>query len=196
MGYTKAKKSGMGTLGRIIWIFVLILICTCAFGQLGLQNGKYPIKNFAPADYGAGIQNIDFAQNRDLTLFVANNLGVLAFNGNQWQTHALNTGKKQRSLAFDESKSRLYIGSQGDFGFFEHNWRYVSLLEKIPPDLRDFDEVWDVFIFDSQVFFCTFQGIYRYDGENVSVIRRPGGFNRSFLAGNKLFTQSPTGELF
>lgn len=186
----------MGALRRVIWISAFILICTGAFGQSGLQNGKYPIKNFAPAEYGAGIQNIDFAQNRDLTLFVANNLGVLAFNGNQWQTHALNTGKKQRSLAFDESKSRLYIGSQGDFGFFEHNWRYVSLLEKIPPDLRDFDEVWDAFIFDSQVFFCTFQGIYRYDGENVSVIRRPDGFNRSFLAGNKLFTQSPTGELF
>ncbi len=196
MGYTEAKNSGLGAQGGVVLISSLILICTFAFGQLGLQNGKYPIKNFAPADYGAGIQNIDFAQNRDLTLFVANNLGVLAFNGNQWQTHALNTGKKQRSLAFDESKSRLYIGSQGDFGFFEHIWRYVSLLEKIPPDLRDFDEVWDVFIFDSQVFFCTFQGIYRYDGENVSVIRRPGGFNRSFLAGNKLFTQSPTGELF
>jgi hypothetical protein len=40
-------------------------------------NGKYPIKNFTPADYKAGIQNIDFAQNRAMNLFVANNLGVL-----------------------------------------------------------------------------------------------------------------------
>ncbi len=158
--------------------------------------GKYSIKNFAPADYGAGIQNIDFAQNRDLTLFVANNLGILSFNGNQWQTHALNTGKKQRSLAFDESANRLYVGSQGDFGFFERDWHYISLLDKIPLALRDFDEVWDVFIFNSEVFFCTFQGIYRYDGDQVSVIRREGGFNRSFLAGSKLFTQSPSGELF
>jgi hypothetical protein len=51
-------------------------------------SGKYPIKNFAPADYGAGIQNIDFAQNRDLSLFVANNLGVLSFNGSAWGKHA------------------------------------------------------------------------------------------------------------
>jgi len=180
-------------------IVVRNLLLTLAWLPLSLVQatpGKYPIKNFAPAEYGAGIQNIDFAQNRDLTLFVANNLGVLSFNGNQWQTHALNTGKKQRSLAFDEVTNRLYVGSQGDFGFFEGDWHYVSLLDKIPLALRDFDEVWDVFIFNSHVFFCTFQGIYRYDGDQVSVIRHPGGFNRSFLAGSKLFTQSPSGALF
>jgi ligand-binding sensor domain-containing protein/DNA-binding CsgD family transcriptional regulator len=163
----------------------------------GLANsGKYPIKNFAPSDYGAGIQNIDFAQNRDLSLFVANNLGVLSFNGTTWGKHALNTGKKQRSLAFDVHSNRLYVGSQGDFGFFEDDWRYKSLLNKIPAHFQDFDEVWNVLLFESRVYFCTFQGIYVYDGDSVSVIRRPGGFNRSFLAGNRLFTQSPTGDLY
>ncbi len=176
------------------WLFLLFWLAAASSSRA--ITGKYPIKNFAPAEYGAGIQNIDFAQNRDLNLFVANNLGVLSFNGNQWQTHALNTGKKQRSLAFDEHSNRLYVGSQGDFGFFESNWRYVSLLDKIPQDLRDFDEVWDVFIFDSSVFFCTFQGIYIYNGDSVSIITSPVGFNRSFLAGNQLFTQSPSGELF
>ena len=159
-------------------------------------SGKYPIKNFAPGDYGAGIQNIDFAQNRDLSLFVANNLGILSFNGITWEKHAFNTGKKQRSLAFDEISNRLYVGSQGEFGFFEGNWNYISLLNKVPLNYRDFDEVWDVHLFDSKVYFCTFQGIYVYDGDSISVIRRPGGFNRSFLAGNRLFTQSPTGVLF
>jgi DNA-binding CsgD family transcriptional regulator len=196
IGYTKdIQKLFMGYFCRILksWIFLSFWLATSS--SLAI-TGKYPIKNFAPAEYGAGIQNIDFAQNRDLNLFVANNLGVLSFNGNQWQTHALNTGKKQRSLAFDENSDRLYVGSQGDFGFFEGNWHYVSLLDKIPQDLRDFDEVWDVFIFDSKVFFCTFRGIYSYNGDSVSIITSPAGFNRSFLAGNKLFTQSPSGELF
>jgi len=180
-------------IGKKYWISLYICFFTSA---LLANSGKYPIKNFSPADYGAGIQNIDFAQNRDLTLFVANNLGILSFNGNQWATYALNTGKKQRSLVFDEQSNRLYVGSQGDFGFFEDNWRYVSLIDKIPPELKDFDEVWDVFLFGSRVYFCTFQGIYVYDGDSVFVISRPGGLNRSFSAGNRLFTQSPTGELF
>ncbi len=119
--------------GFLFLDFLLIVFSSQAF------TGKYPIKNFSPTDYGAGIQNIDFAQNRDLTLFVANNLGVLSFNGNQWTTYARNTGKKQRSLAFDENSNRLYVGSQGDFGYFEDDWSYISLLDKIPQDSQDFD---------------------------------------------------------
>lgn len=159
------------------------------------QTGKYPIKNFAPEDYGAGIQNIDFAQNRDLTVFVANNLGVLSFNGVNWGKYALQTGKKQRSLAFSETENRLYVGSQGEFGYFEGNWNYTSLLNKIPTEHKDFDEVWDVHLYDSKVYFCTFQGIFEFDGNTVKVIKSPKGFNRTFLAGNRLFTQLQTGEL-
>ena len=177
---------------RLLYLLPWLLVVA----DSNANSGNYPIKNFAPADYGAGIQNIDFAQNRDLTLFVANNLGVLAYNGTTWEKHALNTGKKQRSLAFDKNSNRLYVGSQGEFGFFEDNWRYVSLLDKIPKQFLDFDEVWTVLLLESNVYFCTFQGIYIYDGNSVSVIRRPGGLNRSFLAGNRLFTQSPTGVLF
>ena len=157
--------------------------------------GKYPIQNFTPKDYKAGIQNIDFAQNRDMTLFVANNLGVLSCNGKDWEVHAFKTGKKERSLAFDENTDRLYIGSQGEFGYFDGGWNYVSLLDKIPESSRDFDEVWEVFLFNSKVFFCTFQGIYVYDGHSISVIEHQEGLNWSFHANGKLFTQSMQGKL-
>ena len=136
-------------------IITLLFFVTQAYSS----NGKYPIQNFSPADYEAGNQNIDFAQNRDMDLFVANNLAVLSYNGNRWERHAFRTGKKNRSLAFDENTNRLYIGLQGDIGFFEEDWRYVSLIDQIPSDSRDFDEVWDVFVIDTKVYFCTFQGI-------------------------------------
>jgi len=178
------------TISTINFFYLLISLPSLA------AIGKYPIKNFTPDEYKAGIQNIDFAQNRDMDLFVANNLGVLSFNGNEWNAHAYNTGKKQRSLAFDEHTNRLYIGSQGDFGYFEYNWKYVSLIHKIPANAPDFDEVWDVFIDERNVYFCTFQGIYVYDGESISVIKTKGGFNRSFHSSNRLFTQSPDGKLF
>ena len=173
----------------------LVTYLLMAFPSQAL-TGKYPIKNFTPAEYKAGIQNIDFAQNRDMNLFVANNLGVLSFNGNEWETHAYNTGKKQRSLAFDENSDRLYVGSQGDFGYFEKNWNYVSLIDKIPAQSQDFDEVWDVFIYDSKIYFCTFQALYVYDGQSVFTLQHPGGFNRSFFTGKKLFTQTSIGQLF
>lgn len=173
----------------------LLLILAVKY-QTQAFKGKYPIQNFTTAEYKAGIQNIDFAQNRDMTLFVANNLGVLAFNGNEWEVKAFKTGKKQRSLAFHESSNRLYVGSQGDFGYFKDDWEYVSLLEKIPETARNFDEVWDVFIFNAKVYFCTFQAIYVFDGERISVIGHEAGLGRSFHVDGKLFTQSGEGELF
>lgn len=176
---------------RISFLLFLHLLSFPGFAFIG----KYPIQNFTTTDYKAGIQNIDFAQNRDMTIFIANNLGVLSFNGHDWKTHAFKTGKKKRSLVFDDNANRLYVGSQGEFGFFEQDWNYVSLVTNIPDSSQDFDEVWDVFLLNSYVYFCTFQRIYVYDGEHISVIEHPDGLDRSFVANGKLFTQSQQGQL-
>lgn len=177
-----------------ILIFSLVL-CSVSTNAQNLL-GKYPIQNFTPTDYKAGIQNIDFAQNRDMTIFVANNLGILSFDGNQWNTHDFKTGKKKRSLTFDPHTNRLYVGSQGEFGYFEENWHYISLTDIIPEDNKDFDEVWDVFQIDSKVFFCTFQGIYIYDSQSINVLKHKEGLGRSFQADGKIFTQSQRGVLY
>ncbi|MEL6923949.1 MAG: triple tyrosine motif-containing protein, partial [Bacteroidota bacterium] len=60
----------------------------------------------------------------------------------------------------------------------------------------DFDEVWDVFLRQSKVYFCTFKGIYIYDGSQVSFVDYPGGLDRSFLVNGKLYTQDQTGKLY
>ena len=181
-------------LKSLAFSFTLVFLC---ISQISFASaGKYPIQHFTPSMYQAGNQNIDFAQNRDMTLFVANNLGVLSFNGHSWGKHAFRTGKKKRSLAFDKSSNRLYMGSQGDFGYFEGNWNYISLIHLIPEDKRDFDEVWDVYILNSEIFFCTFQGIFVYDGDTIRVIRKEGGLDKSFVANDNLYSQNPQGRLF
>lgn len=175
------------------WVFVLV----CGLSLPGLAWAeKYPIQNFRPADYQAGIQNIDFTQNREMTLFVANNLGILAYNGKSWERHVFQTGKKQRALAFDKKSNRLYFGAQGDIGYFTGHWQQVSLLDQIPSNAPEFDEVWDVFLLHDQVYFCTFQAIYIYNGKSITALTHPDGFNRTFKTNGKLLVQSKTGRLF
>lgn len=158
-------------------------------------RGVYPIQNFSPSDYKAGIQNIDFAQNRDMGIFVANNLCVLSYNGKEWGRYNFRSGKKNRSLAFDEEQNRLYVGAQGELGYFEQNWHYVSLLGEVPEAYRDFDEVWDVFLLGPAVYFCTFQGIFAYEGGKVSVLSHPEGLERCFHLKGKIFAQTQEGRL-
>ncbi|KAA3623853.1 MAG: hypothetical protein DWQ02_23970, partial [Bacteroidetes bacterium] len=185
---------------NFISFFSRYSLCVILFSISAIKTdgypGKYPIENFTPKDYKAGIQNIDFAQNRDMSVFVANNLGVLSFNGNSWKKYAYKSGKKQRSLAFDKHSDRLYVGSQGEFGYFFEDWKYVSISDDLPSELKDFDEVWDVFLINSKAYFCTFQGIYVFDGQKTSLISHERGLDRSFLVGGKLFTQNTQGNLF
>jgi len=169
--------------------------CLLVLGFAGFSNPTYPILNYGPDIYQAGNQNIDFAQNRNRTLFVANNLGVLTFNSNSWDTHSTQTGKKKRSLAFDETRERLYVGSQGEFGFFEDSWQYKSLHDLVPSKHQDYDEVWDVILFDHAVYFCTFQKLFKYHDGKITVLEHDGGFQRAFMINQKLFVQSAGGEL-
>ncbi len=177
---------------KSLWICLLLALSV----HIKLNaRGKYPIQNFPPSSYKGGIQNIDFAQNRAMTLFVANNLGVLSYNGKEWSLHAFELGKKKRSLAFDETTNRLYVGLQGEFGYLNDDWNYVSLIDLIPEDAQDFDEVWDVFCSDSKIYFCTFQHIYIFDGKSISLVSHEEGLLRTFWLDNKLLTQNNKKEL-
>lgn len=181
---------------RFINAIHIIIIILCSFSQVFGSIGSYPIINYSPDEYKAGIQNIDFAQNRDMSLFVANNLGVLSYNGIEWHAHDFKTGKKKRSLAFDHTDNRLYVGSQGDFGYYDKDWSYHSLKHLIPSSQWDFDEVWDVFIVDTGVYFCTFQSIFIYFNNEIKVIEREGGFDRSIRVNDEIYTQTPKGRIF
>ena len=176
-------------------IFLALLLLGGTSKLLALP-GRYPIRNFTPIDYKAGIQNIDFAQNRNLSVFVANNLGVLSYDGQEWKTHDFKTGKKKRSLAFDPDQNRLYMGSQGEFGYYHDDWTYTSLVSLLPEAQQNFTEVWDVYLVGSQVYFCTFEGIYQYDGQKIQVISPASSFEKSFLVNDQIFTQDPNGQLF
>ncbi len=176
---------------------MLLFFSFTVLSALKASNGKYPIDYFSPVDYQAGNQNIDFAQNRDMEIFVANNLGVLSFDGSHWATHDQETGKKKRSILFDATDNRLYMGSQGDFGYYSENWHYTSLLDLVPYDERDFDDVWTIYNIDNVIYFCTFRAIYKYAKGKVQVIKpQQGHLQHSFNVGNRLFTQTDSGLLF
>ena len=88
------------------------------------------------------------------------------------------------------------MGSQGEFGFYHDNWQYESLTHLIPEGHREFTEVWDVYLINSKVFFCTFQGIFSYDGQKIEVIKPKQEFERSFLINEQIFTQDQSGQLY
>ena len=176
---------------HFIKIFLLILILP--IGHLAGQNqiGLPLIKNYSSDEYKGGIQNWQIAQDKEGIIYVANNLGLLQYDGSQWRMHEIPDASKVRSLAIS-TDNRIYIGCQGDIGYFKANsvgtLKYHSLKALIPEPYKNIGEAWKTYLLNDKIFFCTFKNIYVYDFEKIYVIEGPNALDISYLAGNSIYT--------
>ena len=177
-------------------------------GNLGLPF----VRNFEKAEYGGGTQSWGFAQGRDGVLHVANNDGLLTFDGERWRTHALPNRTIARSVAIEPGGSSIYVGGQGIFGRFRRDLqtsalRFDTLSALLPADADDFDDVWHVAVEESplygaSVFFQTTDAVYRYYTpaqrvEDAAVRPAPRArVERVALDGPALYLGSAGGEVY
>lgn len=183
--------------------FIIILL-SCLFvlsinedakSQLGLPLAK----NYMPDEYKGGIQNWQIAQDKRGVIYVANNLGLLQYDGNDWKTHSVSGASKLRSIAIGP-EGRIYAGGQGDFGYFESDslgvFVYHSLKKDIPESYKNVGETWKTYIINDKVYFCTFSYIYVYDKDSIEVIEFPETLDISYTTSNNIYTHIPQMGLY
>lgn len=132
--------------------------------------------NFTRQEYRGGLQNWEICQDAEGWIYIANNEGLLCFDGNYWQLYPLPNNTIVRSVAADVS-GRIYVGGQDELGYFtpgkNGNLIYHSLLSLLPPKERSFGDVWDIVIRNKDVFFRTEQKIIRINGSNAFIYPAP-----------------------
>lgn len=100
-----------------------------------------------------------------------------------------------RWLAMD-SQGKIWVGLLGDFGYLEPDatgaMKYVSLKDKIPPEQRDFLDVWRIAFGSNGTFFQAFEKVFRWDGTSMKVWPS-NGHNFTTLAeiGGHIYTTQP-----
>ncbi|MEL7219923.1 MAG: triple tyrosine motif-containing protein, partial [Bacteroidota bacterium] len=124
------------------------------YSNLGLPYTK----KYSKQDYQGGTQNWDFEQDEKGNIFVANNEGLLTYDGTNWAIYPLPNHTIVRSLYYDTTANRLYAGGQDAFGYFTSNEEngnlfYVDCKDKIPLKERQFTDVWNILKGDSTTFF-------------------------------------------
>ncbi|MBC6367061.1 triple tyrosine motif-containing protein [Algoriphagus sp. AK58] len=179
--------------------WLLVICCVCGDGKsLFAQavqsfHGLPFITHYDASDYNAGIQNWDILQDELGRMLVANNLGLLEFDGKVWARYGLNN-TKVRSASLGKN-GRIYVGSQADFGYLESNragqLEYVSLADSLTSELRDFDETWKVYEIDGVIYFCTFKRVFRFENERLTAIGSDRRLDISFKVNNQILTQIP-----
>ncbi len=147
---------------------------------------------YEPQDCNAGMQNNYIVQDRRGIIYVANNYGLLEFDGSTWATYHVSNGTKVRSIAID-GNGNVHVGAQNQFGYFSPNltgeFVYHSLSDSLPIDSIKIDEVWDTFYIDEKVFYTSFNHIHSFDGKTLSSFKAPGRIENSFLVNNQLYIQ-------
>jgi signal transduction histidine kinase len=166
----------------LVAIWLLTSGCLCVSGQ------QLFVQRYSKDDYQGGWQNWRFAQDKKGVMYVANNDGILRFNGQKWDLLDVPGQHYAFSMAFD-SRERLYVGSFNELGYFEKDengkFQYRSLLHLLPDSLKNVKNVWQTFIFNDTVFFNAPGHIYIYAGGRFKVLPYVGSLawfrNRPWL---------------
>ena len=161
----------------------LFFVALLAFGKVNAQNtiALPDIVNYSKQAYNAGPANWGICQDKKGIIYVANDEGLLTFDGSFWKRYSIPSSATIRSLALAQD-GRLYIGSSGEIGYFEPDnnglLRYTSLNNMIPETEKDFTEVWNVVVYGDAIFFRSYKRIFELRNNKITVYN---GLSWSFL---------------
>lgn len=185
----------------ILYFILTLFFKNDCFSQVNdtINLNKIPLKShFTSEDYKGSIQNWSFDQDANGILYVANNEGLLEFDGYKWKKFKVPFSTKIRAVKVD-SKNRIFIGGQNQIGYFKNTikgFEFTSLLENVEPSLKEIAEIWKIIEIDSNVFFNTENKLLVFNGESIKKLEAPGFLLGSFKHRNKLLAQFYAEGLF
>ncbi|MGD2086176.1 MAG: response regulator [Candidatus Aminicenantes bacterium] len=149
---------------------------------------KY-ICNFTRKDYKNQSQNWCITQDRRGIIYAANNGGLLEFDGITWREIFI-PNNTVRSLVMD-NKGTVYIGGINEIGFLapdlKGNPKYVSLIDRLEEENRNFSNVWRTYSTKDGIYFWTSKFLFLWDCRQVKVWESKSFFDACFLCRGKLY---------
>ena len=152
-----------------------------------------PIQVFTPQDYGAEDQNWAISQSEDNFIYVANNKGLLEYNGASWNIYNSPNNGILRSVRV--IGDRIYSGGYMDFGYWIKNKEglliYTSLKDDLKSNIKEDEDFWGIIDIGQFVLFQSFDRIYVYHAENksFSVIESDKRINKVFKVDETVYYQ-------
>lgn len=157
-----------------------------------------PIINYTKNQYQGQFQNWDIDQSNDFNIFIANSAGLISYNGINWSSYKLPHRQIVRTVKC--IKDKIYIGSYGDFAYFEKDfngiYKYHSLINKVQNKLPIKEEIWKIIEFGNAILFQSFSTIYKYENDTIKISQPPGNIMFLNQVGERILFQEINGGLF
>jgi len=170
------------------WLLLSLLWANIVFCQY-----HPPIQNFSPELYQAGNQNWKISQDSYNRVYVANNFGLLEFNGSDWNLHPTPNNTIMRSVFVNSSA--VYSGAYMDFGYWlrqkNGTLSYTSLAKSLDFKMIEDEQVWNIVPHKQFVVFQSLDRliIYNQVTRALSTFNPVSGILKVFVEGDNIYYQ-------
>ena len=186
----------LGRWGPLLLAAVLWLPGRVRGGTPELEAGRPFLQSFGPRDYHAHNQNWAAAQDGRGVLYFGNNGVVLEYDGVSWRKLPVPGTTFVRGLAFDPASDAVFVGAVDQLGYLradpDGGRTFVSLLDRLPADARDFRDIRRVYATAAgEIFFVADSQVMRWRAGRFTVWR-PGNTERphGFLVDGRFYLHS------
>ena len=169
--------------------YILLFFCFCSFSLFAQEFP--PISIYTPQDYDAENQNWGISQSSNKFIYVANNKGLLEFNGANWTLYDSPNQTIQRSVAVINDK--IFSGYYMEFGYWEKDrfglLNYNSLSDKI--EMIEDEQIWNICSLNNFVLFQSLNRIYIYNtlNQTFKIIDSKETILKMFKVNNNIYFQ-------
>jgi signal transduction histidine kinase len=130
-------------------------------------HAQQPFVQYHTSDVykAASLQNWYIKPDFQDNIFIANNEGVLKYDGTKWDMFALPNKDIIMSMAPD-TLGNIYVGTNSDLGYFRKDstgqYKYHSLLDQVPAPYNN-SSIYLIAVYKNAIFFQTDDFILRYE---------------------------------
>ncbi len=179
---------------NILFIFRISFLLLFVSQNISAQEiGQLSLKNFSHRDYLGHSQNWAVVQDYRGLIYVANNTGVLEYDGYKWRTISIN-GALARCLDTDNN-GRVWVGGQDELGYIAadstNTMKYFSLTQFIDDACKPLGLVRQVYVTPKGVYFSTNNCIILINGDSSISWFPKTIFHRTYFVSNSIFTVQP-----
>ncbi|WP_418602159.1 triple tyrosine motif-containing protein [Hwangdonia sp.] len=171
---------------KILNSVFLILLSLMSFSQ-----ELPPIEKFTTENYLGDNQNWMLSQAPNNFIYVANNKGLLEYNGAEWTTYTSPNNTIIRAVNVVENK--IYTGCYAEFGYWEKNefgaLNYVSLSSKLDKQMLEDEQIWNIIEHNEWVVFQSNAKIYFYNSqtETFKIVKATNIIYKIFKVKNQIY---------
>lgn len=152
------------------------------------------VTNYFRHEYRSGNQNWMIDQHENGWIYLANNKGLLEFDGVEWNTYSIHNAKTRAVKIGNDGQ--VYIGGMGQFGYFIPNnlggLDYTCLSDSVDQN-TDIGVIWNIHIVDNLIYFQSEWNIFCLEKGQIKVIKSPGVIKYSAIIHNKFYIATGNG---